>query len=132
MYGFWIFMLVINLIIPLTMISFGRYFLIRPSKRNNGIFGYRTARSAMNEDTWAFAHHYCGRLWALSGALLLVFSPLAMVPVMEMNMDTVGLYGGILSLIQAAVLLGSVLVTERALKRTFDRDGNRMEDGPAV
>lgn len=53
---FWIFMLFVDLVTPLIMILFGRLFLTRPPKSINGVYGYRTARSMKNKETWAFAH----------------------------------------------------------------------------
>jgi len=63
MTGFWVYMLAFDLLIPLTMIFFGRRFAAAPPKSINPLFGYRTAMSMKNEDTWAFAHRFCGRLW---------------------------------------------------------------------
>ena len=61
--GFWIFMLIMVLLIPITMIAFGRLFLNSAPHNINSTFGYRTKRSMMNEDTWKFAHSYIGKLW---------------------------------------------------------------------
>lgn len=61
--GFWIFMVVMDLLIPLTMIGFGRYFLKSAPKEINVIFGYRTTMSMKNRDIWEFAHRYCGILF---------------------------------------------------------------------
>lgn len=57
---FWIFMLVMNLLIPISMIGFGKLFMKTTPKEINGLFGYRTSMSMKNKDTWIFAHHYCG------------------------------------------------------------------------
>ena len=61
--GFWIFMLVSELLIPVLMIGFGRCFRKNAPKEINPVFGYRTRMSTRNLDTWKFAHHYFGRLW---------------------------------------------------------------------
>jgi len=57
--GFWLFMLINNLIVPAIMIGIGRIFVSHPPKKINGIYGYRTKRSMKNNETWRFAHHYC-------------------------------------------------------------------------
>ena len=49
--GFWIFMLIMNLLIPATMIGFGRYFMKKAPKEINAVFGYRTSMSMKNKDT---------------------------------------------------------------------------------
>lgn len=68
--GFWIFMLIMDLLIPFTMIGFGKMFLKKAPDQINYVFGYRTSMSMKNQDTWVFAHHYCGKdlvyLWTYS------------------------------------------------------------------
>ena len=59
--GFWIFMLIMDLLLPFTMIGFGRYFMKKAPKEINSVFGYRTSMSMKNKDTWEFAHKYCGK-----------------------------------------------------------------------
>ena len=54
--GFWIFMVCMNLIVPLTMVGFGAVFLRRPPRKINGAYGYRTARSMASQEAWDFAH----------------------------------------------------------------------------
>ena len=61
--GFWIFMLIMDLLLPFTMIGFGRYFMKKAPKEINSVFGYRTSMSMKNKDTWEFAHKYCGNTW---------------------------------------------------------------------
>ena len=61
--GFWWFMLICDLIIPIVMLIGGRMMWKHCPKHINGIVGYRTARSMKNMDTWKFAHDYCGKLW---------------------------------------------------------------------
>ena len=41
MSGFWFFMLVMVLLVPLTMMLFGYLFYFKPPKDINGIYGYR-------------------------------------------------------------------------------------------
>ena len=53
--GFWIFMLLTALLIPLTLICFGARFVSKPPDRINAVYGYRTRRSMKNADTWRFA-----------------------------------------------------------------------------
>ena len=59
--GFGIFMLIMDLLLPFTMIGFGRYFMKKAPKEINSVFGYRTSMSMKNKDTWEFAHKYCGK-----------------------------------------------------------------------
>ena len=66
--AFWIFMLIMDLLLPFTMIGFGRYFK---------------------------------------------------------NEDCVGSIGGIICGVQLIPLIGSILPTEIALKKNFDKNGTR-------
>ena len=43
--GFWLFMLIMDLLIPAVMIGFGIYFSSRVPKEINEVFGYRTTMS---------------------------------------------------------------------------------------
>ena len=125
--GFWFFMLAMNLILPLTMIFLGKYFSKRAPKEINMLFGYRTTRSTKNSDTWQFAHHYFGKLWYKSGLILLGLTIFWMLPMIGMDTDTIGELGGFLCLAQLPAMLGAIWPTEKALKKTFDKDGNRIQ-----
>ena len=125
MIGFWLFMLICNLLLPVCMSGFGRYFRNKAPGQINMLFGYRTSRSTKNRDTWEFAHHYFGRLWYRLGLIMLPVTVAAMMPVFGKNIDFVGFYGSIVSLVQIVVMLVPIWFTESALKRTFDEDGKR-------
>jgi uncharacterized membrane protein len=109
------------------MIGFGSYFYKKAPKEINNVFGYRTRLSMKNRDTWEFAHHYCGKLWRKIGWIMLPISAIAMVFVFGKEIDTVGLYGGVLNGIQVSILLVSIFPTEIALRRRFDKKGRRKQ-----
>ena len=46
---FWIFMLIMDLLLPFTMIGSGRYFMKKAPKEINSVFGYRTSMSMKNK-----------------------------------------------------------------------------------
>lgn len=96
----WLITLIIYLLIPLLMTGLGRLFLFHAPREINVIFGYRTKMSMKNKETWEFAHHYCGRIWFT--------------------------YGIILCILQLIGLIGVIYPTERALRKNFDKDGNRI------
>lgn len=123
--GFWIFMLIMDLLIPFTMIGFGKSFLKNPPKEINAVFGYRTTMSAKNKDTWIFAHKYCGKIWFICGLILLPISIIVIAMVFGKPEDTVGTVGGVLCGIQMIPLIGSIIPTEKALGKTFDKNGIR-------
>lgn len=123
---FWLFMLVMDLLIPLMMIVFGKIFMKKSPRSINPVFGYRTTMSMKNRDTWEFAHRCCGRLWWRWGLAMLVLTIVPFLFLTGSREDTVSIVGGIICFVQLIPLIGTVFMTERALKRTFDRDGNRV------
>lgn len=125
--GFWIFMTLMTLLTPVTMLLLGRRFFLRPPERINGAFGYRTARSMKNKDTWDFAHRCCGRAWFRWGLAMALLSLLVMALLINRGLEEVGAAGLALVLAQLFPLIGTIFTTERALKRTFDDFGLRRE-----
>ncbi len=125
--GFWIFMLSMVSLIPLLMILLGLYFMKKAPKEINYIFGYRTEMSMKNKDTWEFAHKYCGKLWLITGAIMLPLSLVAMCLLIGKSEDVIGNVGLIISLAEIVFLIIPIIPTERALRNTFDKNGNRKE-----
>ena len=123
--GFWVFMLIMVLLIPIIMITFGKLFSKKAPKDINYTFGYRTKRSMMNMETWMFAHAYIGKLWFICGLLLFPLSAVVMTFVFGKGPDTVGIAGGILTIVQMIIVIGTILPTENALKKSFDEYGRR-------
>lgn len=123
--GFWIAMFICNLLVPLLMIVFGRIMYKHAPKSINGIYGYRTSMSMKNEDTWKFAHDYCGKLWYKVGLIMLIPSVLVQLPFVKSSTDTIGIMTVVLETVQICVMIASVFPTERALRKTFDKYGNR-------
>lgn len=123
--GFWIFMTVCILLIPAVMLVFGRMFEKAAPGKINMTFGYRTARSMKNRDTWDFAHKKIGTLWSKLGAGLLPLSVIVMLPALGKSQDFIGLWACALLLLQTLPMIGSIFFVEKALKETFDEQGNR-------
>lgn len=120
---FWIFMLLIDLLTPLIMVGFGKLFMTKSPKNINAVFGYRTTMSMKNKDTWEFAHKCCGKLWFICGFILLPISVIPLIFVFNKGTDIIGTVGGIICAIQLVPLIGSIFLTEVALKKTFDKNG---------
>ena len=123
--AFWFYMAVVTLLIPVIMLGTGICFSKHVPPKINFVFGYRTKHSMKNKDTWEFAHLYCGRLWRRIGGIMIPASLLLLLPVLGRDVDTVGAVGGVITVVQLILLIGSIFPTERALKRTFDEEGNR-------
>ena len=127
MIGFWIFMLIMDLLIPFTMIGFGKAFVNKPPEKINYSFGYRTTMSMKNKDTWEFAHKHCGKLWLKLGIGLLPISILPLLFTLGKDIATIGIVGGIVCCVQIIPLVVSLIPTEIALKKTFDQNGKRKD-----
>ena len=97
--GFWIFMLVMDLLFPVIMIVMGRYFMKTSPKEINYIFGYRTDMSMKNKDTWNFAHKYIGKLWFYLGLILAPITVILMLLVIGKGEDIVATVGSIVMVI---------------------------------
>lgn len=124
--AFWIFMLVADLQIPAIMLLFGWLFLHRPPAHIGSLYGYRTSMSTKNMDTWNYAHHLCGKIWCVCGLFLFFLTVAVMLLATGQTSAMVGGMGGVVCLIQAIILLGTIVPVEIALRKKFDRDGNRI------
>ncbi len=122
--GFWVFMLIMDLLIPVAMILLGKLFSARVPKKINFLYGYRTAMSMKNMDTWTFAHRHSGRIWFRAGLVMLPLSAGAMLFLLGQDDETIGMWGTILCLVQVLVLIIVIFPTEHALRQKFDKDGN--------
>lgn len=119
--GFWVYMMLIDLIIPITMIGFGYRFLKKPPEKPNRLFGYRSRRSMRNSLTWNYAHRVFGKTWFLSGLLLLPISVVRMLFEIGKTTSEIGTAGAVTCAVQLGLLFLAVLPTEIALKKKFGK-----------
>lgn len=122
---FWIFMLIMDLLIPVTMIGIGKKFSYEEPENINSSYGYRTAMSMKSKETWKFAHKYCGKIWFVCGWILLPISGAPFLFLVGKNEDIIGTLGGIICIVQMVVMTASILPTEIALRKHFDKNGCR-------
>ncbi len=114
---------VMTLLIPLLMLGTGLIFSRWTPKSINYLIGYRTRRSMINQETWNFANRTMGRIWITWSLLLLIPSGLVLFFLktrVEQNLET---WIVVLTLVQLAVLILSIIPVERALKAKFDDKG---------
>ena len=116
---YWLFMLAMDLLVPACMIGFGKRFLKSAPQKINPFFGYRT--------TMSFAHSFCGQLWVQCGKVLLAASVIAMLFFLGKDIGTVSAAGTAVCIVQTVVMVGTLFPVELALKKTFDKDGNRIQ-----
>lgn len=113
--GFWVFMTGCNLILPVLMVVIGKVFVKNPPRKINWVYGYRTHRSMKNQDTWNFAHLYCGKLWWKAGWVMLPLSVVSMLPVVGKSDDIIGGAGAVVECVECVVLFMTIFFVERAL-----------------
>ena len=123
--GFWLFVTAMDLLVPAIMLYFGRRFQKKPPEKINHIYGYRTARSMKNQETWRFSHETCGRLWVRLGAALLLLSLAAAAMTFGRGVEAAGIVSAAVVVVQVVVVIGSIVPVERALKRNFDDQGRK-------
>ena len=121
----WWLMFAVSLIYPFTMV-FGGLLMKKVAGRSmNGLLGYRSRRSMMNDDTWRFANEYCGKQWLRIGWLLLILITAVQLPFYGTDEEVIDRVCLIISAVSCSVMLLSILPTEKALKATFNENGSR-------
>ena len=126
--GYKIFLFIMLLLVPAVMVGFGAYFMKRAPKKISYVFGYRTARSMKNEDTWKFAHKLSGKIWLVCGTVLLVVGTASFFTfTANKNENAASIASLVILGVQIMVLMCSRIPTESALKKTFDENGNRKK-----
>lgn len=112
--------LLLLLMVPIITLITGYLMHRHTPKSINALVGYRTSRSMINQDTWNFANKYCASLWIKLGVVSSIVSILIFI-VFDIN-EFISI---VIILIQTFLLLLSIIPVEKALKNTFDDDGNR-------
>ncbi|MBE5935525.1 MAG: SdpI family protein [Lachnospiraceae bacterium] len=124
--GFWIFMFIMNLSIPVILILIGLMLYKTDPGDINNYWGYRTKMSMINKDTWDFAHDYVGRLFCKYGKITLIIASIIFIPFIGQSNDVIGYGGAIIEILEIVPIFISIHKTEKALKATFDKEGNRL------
>lgn len=122
----YIIFLITDLLLPTLMIVFGLLFLYKPPKTINYLYGYRTKKSMISQESWDYAHQYFGKIWFPLGVIVLILTIVAFIFLYNQDEETVGVVGFLIMLVQLTTLMVPTLITEKALKRKFDNDGKNM------
>ncbi|MCL2425789.1 MAG: SdpI family protein [Oscillospiraceae bacterium] len=120
----WGIILIVVLVMSGIMIAFGLYFSVAGPKKINFVMGYRTPMSMKNLDTWKFGNIYAGKMMWHTGVALLIGSLIALFVVIGSNAAIVRNVGIIIIIIHAIMIIGTVILTEIALRKNFDHQGN--------
>ena len=79
-----------------------------------------------NRDTWEFAHKYIGNLWSVLGFTLIVPSAVPMFFLIDKSEELISVFSLVICFVGMAAIIASIIPTEKALKKNFDKDGNRI------
>lgn len=122
--GFWFFLFFTDMLIPATFLGVGRYYTHHTPRRDSA-FGYRTPLSSKSDEANAFACQYIGRLWWKIGLASLPVTIVVFIVllVLQLDQDTTGWVGGGLVILECIVMLITILPTEIALHKNFNKDG---------
>ena len=121
----WILMFFTDLLIPVILIAFGSLFKNSTPVSVNALFGYRTAMSRKNKDTWEFANKLWGKLAWRWGIGTLIGTVAAMIAIFPAGDDVIANVGMVVMFLHVAVILLTIPVVENALKKEFDENGVR-------
>ena len=89
-------------------------------QRINWLAGYRMPRATKNQDTWVFANRCFGKLSMLSGFVTLTFSIGVFINFEHMYYIMPWAMGT-----QVVAFILTFIFTEIALRKEFDKNGNR-------
>lgn len=103
-------MLAFSTILPAFLMSF-------LDTERNGLVGYRTKWSMKNDETWKFAQEYSAKAIRYASALSIVIQLMAIF--LSEGETSILITAGSLTF----CILFSILFTERALRKNFNRDG---------
>lgn len=130
---YWFCMLVIVLLIPVLMLVFGQHFYKNGAPKNiNTLFGYRTRRSTVTWDTWAYAHKELGKLWRLMGLILVPVSAGLFVLTIKSDVDAVSIFAILVQALQIIAVVVSIILIENRLKKNFNERGEQTEESLAA
>lgn len=131
MNGIWIMILCCDLLMVPIVVVCGYAMLKCASKQISALGGYRSKRSMKNSETWRFANQYCGKLWIRLGLGMLIPSVLVHIPFRNSSETVLAILCVVVESIQIAVVIGSILFVEKALKKQFTDAGIRRQ-GPEI
>lgn len=122
----WITVLVVAMLIPAVQLLVGCLAKHNIPRRVNWLWGYRTPLSMKNADTWQFANACMGKILVPGSVVMLVLVPVAMLFLLGKSEETIVTFGAMIVCAAMLPVLAVIPYTEKKMRRTFDKDGNRI------
>ena len=100
-------------------------FVAKVPSKPNWWAGYRTPRACKNTDVWRFANSLFGKCILIAGIIVLIGSLVALF-LLGGSDEAVAVIGvNIITLVGLAMIIIPIVITETALNKNFDKEGNR-------
>ncbi|MCL2842937.1 MAG: SdpI family protein [Oscillospiraceae bacterium] len=116
----------VTTVLPLFVLVFGLFTRIGLPRKVHWFIGYRTSLACKNQDTWVFAHRYWGKLMIVFGFIL---TALSIVGILLVVRGVFTLEPALLLMVSAiatvVTVVLSIIPTELALRKKFDKNGQR-------
>lgn len=113
------------MVMPIIMMILGLIFKNGGPDNIDAFYGYRTAMSTKNRNTWNFAHRYFAVILRRIGSAMLFVSALLGCVGFFCNEVIQNILYIIVLTTQCAIFIAALFPVESALNRKFDKDGNR-------
>ena len=118
-----IFLSVCSLLVPLAMALLGYKWKDNPPKDRQGISGYRTTMSRINDETWKYAHKCWGRINFVLGIILAILSIFVLILMKDdTNFEMISVY---LVFLQLGIMMLTIIPIEFFLHKHFTKLGEK-------
>jgi len=111
-----------HLVLGPLMLVMSLIFKFFPPKKINNLYGYRTTRSMKSQETWDMGNIYCFNLMVLASVATIFLQSILILTLSKGNSMMISV------LVMVSLLVGTIPLTERHLKKHFDDDGKRKVD----
>ena len=118
-----IFLSVCSLLVPLAMALLGYKWKDNPPKDRQGISGYRTTMSRINDETWKYAHKCWGSINFVLGIILAILSIFVLILMKDdTNFEMISVY---LVFLQLGIMMLTIIPIEFFLHKHFTKLGEK-------
>ena len=114
---------IITFVTGCTLVVMSIITLFYTPKKINSSYGYRTKASMRNQQTWEEANRYSSKLMLFCGLALLIIGLLSFF---VSFLSQTGIIAG--TILTFLFTLLPIPLTERHLRKLFDKDGNRKTE----
>ena len=111
-------MIVVLIILDILILGLAIIFRVARPKEINSLYGFRTKKSMLNQDTWRVANVYWTNLNLLGSVFVLLFQGALLILKKPIEGIIVGT-----CVAWVVMLIASIILTNRVLSTNFDEEG---------